>query len=400
MAFPIVMPSLGMYTDEATLLAWLRPAGSLVRAGEAIAEINTEKATHELVAPRDGILHPAVVAGTNLHVETLIGYVLAEGEPTPPTSPGVLGSTEAAPARNQISGVLVQPGSATVPELRATPVARRLAAKHGIDLARIQGSGPGGRIVEADVVAVIAGSCTPSPTAEYQVTRVRQRLPLSPMRRAIAERLRKGVAAAVSLTLTREVRADAIVATRKRLGEMIGDTPSFDALFVKLLAVALRESPDLNVAIEDETLVYFEDVHVGFAVAVPNGVMVPVVRHADTEPLRNIQSAVVNFTKHALEGSLRSDDTLGGTATLTNLGNYGIDAFTPVLNPPQSIILGIGRISERPCVEQGAMIPAQTCVLSLTFDHRVADGVPAAQLLDSIAKKMNDGDYLLSLATL
>jgi len=389
-----------MYTDEATLVAWLRPAGSLVRAGEAIAEISTEKAAHELVAPRDGILHPAVVAGTNLHVESLIGYVLAEGEPAPPPSPGAVGSTEAAPARrSQISGVPVQPASAAVPELRATPVARRLAAKHGIDLVRVQGSGPGGRIVEADVVAAIPASQAPSPTAESQMIRVRQRLPLSPMRRAIAERLKKGVAAAVSLTLTREVRADALVATRKRLGEMIGDTPSFDALFVKLLAVALREHPDLNVAIEDETLVCFEDVHVGFAVGVPNGVRVPVVRHADTEPLRSIHSAVVNLSKHALEGSLRSDDTLGGTATLTNLGNYGIDAFTPILNPPQSIILGIGRISERPCVEQGAVIPAQTCVLSLTFDHRVADGVSAARLLDAIAKKMNDGDYLLSLAT-
>jgi pyruvate dehydrogenase E2 component (dihydrolipoamide acetyltransferase) len=248
------------------------------------------------------------------------------------------------------------------------------------------------------VVAAISQSEAVLSAPDFPLARVRQRLPLSPMRRTIAERLKKSVAAAVSLTLTREVHADTLVTARKRLAEMIGDTPSFDALFVKLLAVALREHPELNVALEDETLVYFEDVHVGFAVALSDGVVVPVIRHADSGSLRGIHSSIVDLSTRAREGKLRDEDIQGGTATLTNLGDYGIDAFTPVLNPPQAAILGIGRIVQRAWIDRGLLVPAQTCVLSLTFDHRVADGVPAAQLLDAIAKRMNDADYLASLA--
>ena len=401
MAFPIVMPSLGMYTAEGTLVAWLRPAGSPVRAGDPIAEINTEKATHELVAPQDGILHPIAAAGTNLQVEALIGYVLAKGESAPLPSLESPAPTETIHvARGPTSEVPAHPLSAIPREVRATPVARRLAAHHKIELAGIPSSGPGGRIVEADVVAAISRSKELLSAPDSPIARVRERLPLSPMRRAIAERLKKSAAAAVSLTLTREVRADALVTARKRLAEMIGATPSFDALFVKLLAVALREHPELNVALEDETLVYFEDVHIGFAVAVPAGVVVPVIRHADSGSLRGIHSSIVDLSKRALQGALRSEDIQGGTATLTNLGGHGIDAFTPVLNPPQAAILGIGRIVERACVDKGILVPAHTCVLSLTFDHRVADGVPAAQLLDSIARRLGDADYLASLAAL
>jgi pyruvate dehydrogenase E2 component (dihydrolipoyllysine-residue acetyltransferase) len=393
-AFPIVMPSLGMYTAEGTLVAWLRAPGTLVRAGEPIAEISTEKATHELVAPNDGILHQLAVIGTDLQVETLIGYILVEGESVP--SRGQPASTVAskAPAGETLGAAGRH--TAVAGELRVTPVARRLALKHGIELALIRGTGPGGRIVEADIIAAISSS-EPRPSLA-QPLRVRQRMPLSPMRRTIAERLKKGAADAVSVTLIREVRADGMVGVRTRLGEEIGGPVSFDALFIKLLALALREHPELNAAIENETLVYYEDVHIGFAVAISDGVIVPVVRHADSETLQSIQSSVADMTQRALDGSLRAGDIEGGTATLTNLGGYGIDGFTPVLNPPQAVILGIGRVMERPWVDRGVLVPAQTCVLSLTFDHRVADGVPAAQLLDSIAKAMNNAEGLFSLA--
>lgn len=389
------MPSFGMYTAEGTLVAWLRAPGSPVRAGEPIAEISTEKATHELVAPSDGILHQLAAPGTDVQVETLIGYILVEGESVPsPGQPPFSTVASKAPAGETLGATGRH--TAVAGELRVTPVARRLAVKHGIELALIRGSGPGGRIVEADVVAAISSSEFPPPSA--QPLRVRQRMPLSPMRRTIAQRLRKGAADAVPLTLTREVRADGMVGVRRRLGEGIGGTVSFDALFIKLLALALREHPELNAAIENETLVYYEDVHIGFAVAVSNGVIVPVVRHADSETLQSIQSSVADMTRRALDGSLQVGDIEGGTATLTNLGGYGIDGFTPVLNPPQAVILGIGRVMERPWVDKGVLIPAQTCVLSLTFDHRVVDGVPAAQLLDSIAKTMNNAEGLLSLA--
>jgi pyruvate dehydrogenase E2 component (dihydrolipoamide acetyltransferase) len=356
----IVMPSFGMYTAEGNLGRWLVPAGSAVQAGDLIVEVVTEKATYEVESPGSGILHPVAIEGENLTVEGLIGWLLAEGE-TPPGSEPV--STE---------------------RIKASPIARRLAAEKGIDLATLTGTGPGGRIVEADVLA--AASASPRETA----WKVRERLPLTGARKMIAERLRRTVDTAVSLTLTREVRVDALVAARKNLAV------SWDALFVKIFAESLREHPELNAVIENGEILLLDEVHVGFAVSLPGGLVVPVVRDADSKPLSAIAQDIIELADRARSGSLRPQDVLGGTATVTNLGAFGVDAFTPVLNPPQSAILGVGRIGQRPVVEDGRIVPGWTCVLSLTFDHRVTDGAPAADLLAAVARRMNDPNRLIS----
>ena len=171
----------------------------------------------------------------------------------------------------------------------------------------------------------------------------------------------------------------------------------YDALFIAIFAKTLREHPVFNSMIESDAILVLDEVHIGFAVAVPRGLMVPVVRDADREPLSKIAAAVRELSGRALAGKLRPDDVTGGTASISNLGGYGVDAFTPILNPPQSSILGIGRIMERAVVEGGAIVPVPTCVLSFTFDHRVADGAPAAQLLDSIAGCMADPQFLEDL---
>jgi pyruvate dehydrogenase E2 component (dihydrolipoamide acetyltransferase) len=214
------------------------------------------------------------------------------------------------------------------------------------------------------------------------------------MRQTIGERLKRAQASAASLTLVREVDADALVAARERA---LGRWPklSFDALFVKLLAAALDGHP-LNAAIDDKdnTLVQFEDVHVGFAVSVPDGLLVPVVKHANRSSLGDVEAQIREAVTRARSNGLTIEDLSGGTATISNLGGAGIDAFTPILNPPQSCILGIGRIVQKPVVRQGNLTVGRTCVLSLTFDHRVCDGVPAAQVLDRIATLMNDDEQL------
>ncbi len=348
------MPSFGMYTAEGNLGRWLVPAGSVVEAGDLIVEVVTEKATYEVESPGAGILHPVAVEGENLTVEGLIGWLLAEGE-TPPGS-------EPAP----------------VERLKASPIARRLAAEKGIDLAALSGSGPGGRIVEADVLA--AASPAPRETA----WKIRERIPLAGTRKTIAERLRRTVDTVVSLTLTREVRVDALVEMRKNLAV------SWDALLVNLFAESLRERPELNAVIENGEILLLDEVHVGFAVSLPGGLVVPVVRNADSRPLSEIAADIRELAERARAGSLRPQDVLGGTSTVTNLGAHGVDAFTPVLNPPQSAILGVGRIAQRPVVEDGQITVGWTCVLSLTFDHRVTDGAPAADLLAAMARRIEE----------
>lgn len=411
MARPIVMPSMSMFAAEATLVAWLRSAGANVKAGEPIAEISTEKASFEIEAPVPGILHPIAEIGANLPVEAVMGYILAHGEeppspsgrePGPAISTAELPSTSPAPTPAQATRApLAQSGAPVRPvsEIRATPIARRLATQYGIDLAHLAGSGPGGRIVEADVLAAVtSGAAAPLGDAIAEGRRILRRVPLAGMRRTIAERLRHSLATAVSVTLTRDVHADTLIAASGRLGGRIGSPLPYDALFIKLLATALRQHPELNAAVENDAILVFDDVHIGFAVSVPGGLLVPVVRNADKEPLISVVQAVRDLSDRARARQLRPEDMVGGTATISNLGAHGIDAFTPILNPPQSVILGIGRIAPRPIICNGQVTAGHTCILSLTFDHRVTDGAPAAQLLDTIARLIIDDEYLKALA--
>jgi pyruvate dehydrogenase E2 component (dihydrolipoamide acetyltransferase) len=219
------------------------------------------------------------------------------------------------------------------------------------------------------------------------------------MRGAVADRLRRSLSTAASITITREVRATILVQARSRMAANLGTDVPYDALFIKLFAAGLREYPIFNATIEHDTILILDEVHIGFAVALSGGLIVPVVHHADVESLLTVARTVQELTARARGGHLRPADVTGGTASISNLGAFGVDAFTPILNPPESAILGIGRIAERPVVEGTTIVPGATCVMSLTFDHRVADGTPAAQLLEFLAGKMEDASYLAALST-
>ncbi len=392
MARAIVMPSMGMYTEEGVLTAWLRAAGSRVTVGEPIAEITTEKATFEIPAPEEGILYAVAAVGTTLRVESLMGYILQNGEPVP-------AATNASPAaKSRVPAHVSSVNNQTLPavgSLRASPVAKRMAARYHIDLKRVMGSGPGGRIVEADIQALIA---KPEPVGQASADhKTAERSPMTGSRRSLADRLRNTLATAASTTLTREAGADFLVAGRQRLAEKLGQPPSYDALFIKLFAAALRERRELNAIIVGDTIMRLAEINVGFAVAVPNGLIVPVVRNADSSPFKDIVETVKNLTDHAHAGRLQPADVEAGTATISNLGSHGVDAFTPILNGSQSVILGIGRIVQRPVVRNAELAIGHTCVLSLTFDHRVADGGPAALLLDAVVRRMNDEQFFTTL---
>jgi pyruvate dehydrogenase E2 component (dihydrolipoamide acetyltransferase) len=386
------MPSMGMYTEEGILTAWLRASGSRVTVGEPVAEITTEKATFEIPAPEDGTLHTVAAVGTTLRVESLMGYVLKEGEVVPTTTNASPVSESQVPAQVSFANNQTSP---SVGSLRASPVAKRMAAQHQIDLKQVVGSGPGGRIVEADIQALIAKRGPIGQTSADHKTA--ERLPMTGLRRSLAERLRNTLATAASTTLTREASADLLVAARQRLAEKLGQAPSYDALFIKIFAAALRERPELNATIEGDSIVRLAEINVGFAVAVPNGLIVPVVRKADSSPFRDIVETVKNLTDRALAGRLQPADVEAGTATISNLGSHGVDAFTPILNGSQSVILGIGRIIQRPVVRNAELAIGHSCALSLTFDHRVADGAPAALLLDAVVRRMNDEQFFTTL---
>jgi pyruvate dehydrogenase E2 component (dihydrolipoamide acetyltransferase) len=345
-----------------------------------VVQITTEKTTQELLAPASGIVHPVAELGATLPIQGLIGYILEDGE-APPAATSVAPTGGPAPA--------APPTARTTTEIRASPVARRLAAEHSVDLTCLVGSGPGGRIVEADVQAAIAAA--PPSLAER---RVKRRTPLAGVRRTIAERLRASLSVTAQVTLTREVDASVLVQARRVLRERLGQPVPFDAVFVRLFALALRELPDLNASIEADTIVVFDDIHVGFAVAADVGLLVPVVRNADSRSLDDIVADVRSLSERAQRNQLQPIDMAGGTATITNLGAYNIDGFAPIINPPQSAILGIGRIMPRPFVEGGQLTVRETCVLSLSFDHRVVDGAPAAQVLDGVARRMLDANVL------
>ena len=397
MARAIVMPSMGMYTEEGVLTAWLRPAGSRVAPGDPVAEITTEKATFEIPAPEEGILHPVAAIGTSLRVEALMGYILRNGEAMPS---GASDGASAAQKSASLAETSSVPRSEVPPvgPLRASPLAKKLAAQHGINLQQVKGTGPGGRIVEADIMALVSkpsaigeasAPATDKPASEH--------FPLAGLRRSLADRLRATLSTAASTTLTREVNADILVAARRALSEKLGESPSYDSLFIKLFAAALHERPELNAAIENDSIVRFREINVGFAVAAPNGLIVPVMRNADSVSFREIISTVKDLTDRALTSRLQPAHLDAGTVTISNLGVHGIDGFTPILNGSQAAILGIGRIAERPVVRNGQLTAGHTCVLSLTFDHRVADGAPAALLLDAVARRMSDESFFSSL---
>jgi pyruvate dehydrogenase E2 component (dihydrolipoamide acetyltransferase) len=406
-ARPIVMPSLGMYTTEGTLTEWLKPPGSQVASGEPILEITTEKATYQVEAPADGLFHAVAQIGAVLPDQGLIGYILAPGE-APPAAEAAAGAPAAstapaagAPAPAAASGAGGETRAAAGDIRPATPIARRLAREHGIDIATVVGTGPGGRIVEADVLAAVErgpsaapASAAPAAAPAGPPRAVRERIPLIGVRKTIAERLRSSLSTTAPVTLTREVDAEALAEARERLKASFTGGLPYDALFVKIVAAALGERPELNAVVEGDAILLLAEIHVGVAVAVRAGLLVPVVRDADKRSLGEVAAEVVALSGRAQAGQLKAEDMVGGTFTITNLGAYGVDAFSPIINPPQAAILGIGRILPRAVVRDGQIVARRSCTLSLTFDHRVTDGAPAARLLEGIASRMGDEAFL------
>jgi pyruvate dehydrogenase E2 component (dihydrolipoamide acetyltransferase) len=360
MRHEVMMPRVSEEVEEGIVVTWFVLPGVTVSEGDLLAEVQVEKMSVEVRAPARGRVAELLVEAGGVVVQ---GAPIAVLEEPSTETPGTAPAAREPPAPGPV----------------ASPSARRLARELGVDLTAVVGSGPAGRIVEADVQAAVSGG----PAALHAE-------PLTPMRRAIAERLRASLAETAQLTLTAEADVTELAAELERLETAWGRRASYVEAAVRAAALALRDHPRVAARWTQAGLAPAESIDIGIAVALDEGLVVPVVRAADTKDLEELSSEIAQLAGRARAGQLEPADTEGGVFSVTNLGAYRIDAFTPLLNPPQTAILGLGRARERPAVREGAVVPRTLVVLSLTFDHRVIDGAPAGAFLEQVVGLLED----------
>ncbi len=378
MPHEILMPRLGWSSEEGVLVEWLKKDGDPIRSGDVVCVIESDKAQVEVESFDAGVLRIPVdspAPGAKVPVGTVLGYVLAPGETLPgPRSRAAAHAAVPAAGVDAAVGAEAAPARpAVTPAARggptASPRARRVAAELRVDWTRLRGTGRTGRIVERDVRA--AG------VADRP----------SQVRRLIAERMSASARATAPVTLTTDADATELVRLRAALQAAGARAPSYTDCFVKLAAVALTEHPALNASLEGDRIVRHPAVHVGVAVDTPRGLLACVLRDAATKPLRALAEESAVLIAQARAGTLSPDALRGGTFTVSNLGAFDVDAFTPIINLPECAILGVGRIAARAVVVDeaaGRIAARQMVALSLTFDHRVVDGAPAARFLQRV----------------
>ena len=392
MAFSVVMPALEMAQETGKLVAWRRREGESVARGEPLFEVETDKAVLEVEAPADGIL-----AGVKAHegavvpVGQTIAWIVLPGEVPPtevassnPVGPPAAASTHPAAAAANISGHAVVLGG------NISPKARRLAKEHAVDLSRVHGSGPGGEILASDVLAAVQSRNAPLPSS-FKTASLE-----TPGRigRLMAERTTESWTSVPHFFVVGEVDAGALVATRERLARAAeqagGVRPTYTDLLVALLAPALLKHPRMNASWSADGIRLHREVSIGVAMAVNDGVVAGVIHNADTTALGEIAAQRQDLSERAKSGRLRPSDIAGATFTLSNLGMYGVDAFSAILSPPQAGILAVGRIADRvvPVDGQPGIRPMMT--LTLSCDHRVVDGARAAAFLNDLAEAIRE----------
>ncbi len=383
MAADVIMPALGMAQETGKVLRWLKAEGQTITKGEPLLEIETDKITVELEAPASGILMQVrAAAGEIVPVGQVIGIIAAPGEllSSSPSSPSDAPrppheSPEAstvAPSRERQSSTQPAP---PLSRPAASPKARRLAQERGIDLAAVSGSGPSGAIVAGDLQAAAGGG-----DRERSAS-----VPTSAAWRVMAERTAQSWTSAPHFFLFRELNVAPLIAARDGGRARTGTDVTYTDLLVQLVAAALRQHPRLNARWEGDRVVLNPEINVGLAVAVETGLLVPVIRRADQLSLADVVARRTELVSRAKQGTLRLDDVQGGTFTISNLGMYGVDAFTAVLNPPQAAILAVGQIVDRVVAVEGRPAVQPMMTLSLACDHRVADGARGAQFLETLA---------------
>lgn len=405
MAHLIKLPSVAADTSGGTLHQWLKKEGDTVAVGDALAEIETEKAIVEINAEQAGVLGRIVIqaGAASVPVNTVIGVLLAQGEdasaidralaeagaaaqpaaaPTPEPAPAaVTAPASTAPATPpQISN---PPSAAPVPggRLFASPLARRLAAQWHVDLLGVTGTGPHGRIVRRDVEAA-RDRAPASATAPLAGRAASRRVPHTGMRRAIARRLTESKQNVPHFYLTVDCRMDALLALRAQANQGGTVKLSVNDFIVRAAALALREVPEVNASWQEDAVEYHAGADISVAVATDGGLVTPIVRDADVKPLSAIAGEIVELAGRAKINRLKPEEFTGGSLTVSNLGMYGISQFAAIINPPQAAILAVGAAEKRPVVDsEGQLVAATVMTVTLSADHRVVDGAVGARWL-------------------
>jgi len=385
--------------EEGTLVSWLKQEGEAVEKDEPLLVVETDKANVDVVASASGVLAKVLVEpGATLPFGTVIGYIALPGETVPELPPlSSSEATEKVTASSSDSVVQDRPARELrrAARVKASPAAKKIGMQHGIDLSQVTGSDPSGRITKDDVLRIVkareqAAAAPPSGgTAPVSVSKASEEpgslLVLSGMRKAIAEQMTRSARTAPHVTITMEIDVTDVVRMRDHLLPEIekatGARLSLTHLFLKAVSVALKENPMLNSRWTDEGVYQYDQVNLGIAVAVDDGLIVPVLRAAGSLDLASIVTHCARLANKARERTLSQEEVSGGTFTVSNLGMYGVEAFTPIINPPETAILGVGRCAQRPVVANDELVIRWTTHLSLSFDHRVVDGVQAAQFL-------------------
>ena len=402
MAYNIIMPKTGMAMEEGTVVRWLKKAGDTISKGEAIAVIETDKVTMDLESDRDGTLL-AIVHGDGEVVKAThtIAWLGAPGEKVPSVAEAVA-ATPAARAYAAEEGIALSsvagsgPGGAVrmrdfpqAKAVKATPLARKVAEINRVDLVGVEGSGAGGKIRKADVVARVDTPAVP-PAAPARPA-AGTSLPMTGMRRVIADKMLRSHQQVPSVTLVTHADVTELAALRDRMNAGSEAKVSYTDFIVRAAAAALREHPLINSVIEGDKILLREEINIGIAVALEAGLIVPVVRGADTLSVRQIAAEARDLAERARAGSFTPGEYAGGTFTITNLGMYGITEFTPLINVPESAILGVGTIEEAFRTGPGGGIESRKVMsLCLTHDHRHIDGAPAAAFLGRIRALLED----------
>ena len=382
MAHSIVMPALEMAQENGKLLAWRKKEGEAVAKGEPLLEIETDKAVVEVESPADGILAGVRASeGETIAVGTTIAWIVAPGE-TPPADAPVAATARRAttmPARSSASARSTE--AAVAPGLRISPKARRLAREHGIDLSRVRGSGREGEILAEDVLALVGAPAAPAPAAKET---------LSQVARLMAERTTESWTHVPHFFVVRDVDAGELVAARERLTaapeKTGGARVTHTDLLVALTARVLLKHPRLNSNWTGAGIRENRDVNIGVAIAVEDGVVAGVIRGAHTKNLGEIAAVRRELAERAQTGRLRPPDISGATFTISNLGMYKVDAFSAIIVPPQAAILAVGQIADRVVPVGGKPGVRPMMTMTLSCDHRVADGARAAQFLNDLAE--------------
>lgn len=404
MSTEVVIPPLGQTVDTVILVTWYKSEGDVVTEGEPLFAIETDKATLDVEAPASGELRQvSAQPDDEVKVLTPIALIASPGEalgtPQPAMTPG---ST----LREDVS--LRAPNQTGTDEedrkeggrIFISPRARRLVEEHNVPLTALQATGPEGAIIERDVQAYLSSSPEAIATSEGTVVaasanEVAETIPLRGVRAVIAKRMLESATNTASVTLMSEADATRLVELRQQLGED-GVKVSYNDLLLYILARALRDHPRLNSSLEGEVIKTWQRIHIGLAVDTDRGLLVPVVRDVDCKRLSEIAEETQLLAERARAGKCTLDELTGGTFTLTNLGMFGIDMFTPIINLPECAILGVGRIKARPVVVEDAIVARQMVRLSLTFDHRVVDGAPAARFLQRVVRLMERPHLLIA----